>query len=114
MDPVYSDDPYLGHMLAKLVIPPHTVMNNIKHCLAGFEKVNDNIPTNLFISASSKASIDNAGHVPMLAYSGLGCTPSEPMALVAMFSSADRGQLGAMESAASPLPSPESPVPPEA
>jgi len=113
VNPVYSDDPYLGHMLAKLVTPPHTVMN-IKRCLAAFEKVNDNIPTDLFISASSQAPMDNAGHVPMFAYSGPGCTPSEPMALTAMFSSAERGQLDAMELAASLLPSPERPVAPEA
>jgi hypothetical protein len=50
----------------------------------------------------------------MFAYSGPGCTPSEPMALAAMFSSAERGQLDAMELAASLLPSPERPVAPEA
>jgi len=96
VNPVYSDDPYLGRLPAKFVTPPHTVIN-IKRCLSGFEKIDDNIPTNLFVSASSQAPMKSAGPVAILAYPGPGCTPNDPMALVAMFSSVDRDRLGVIQ-----------------
>jgi hypothetical protein len=67
----------------RLVTPPHTAMN-LRHCLAGIENIDDNITTRLFISCSSQSPMDDAGHVSILGYPGPGCSPNEPMALVAM------------------------------
>ena len=93
VNPVYSDDPHLGRLPAKFVTPPHTAIN-IKRCLSGFEKIDDKIPTILFASASSQTPMRSAGSVAILAYPGPGCTPNEPMALLAMFSSVERDRLG--------------------
>jgi len=83
---VYSDDPYLGRIPAQHVTPPHIVIN-LKHNLSGAENINENITTSLFISASSQTPMDDNGRVSILTYPGPGCTPREPMALVAIISS---------------------------
>jgi hypothetical protein len=49
---VYSDDPYLGRILAELVAPPHIVVS-LKHCLLNVENIDNNTPASLFIAASS-------------------------------------------------------------
>ena len=81
VNPIYTDDPYLGRVAAELVTPPHTV-NTLKHCLSGIEDINENMPTSLFISTSSQTPMDNGGCVSILTYPGPCCTPNEPMALV--------------------------------
>jgi hypothetical protein len=60
---------------------------NLKYCISGVENIDDKITTRLFISASSQSPMDDTGRVSILAYPGPGCTPNEPMALVAMLSS---------------------------
>ena len=85
-NPVYSDDPNLGRILAKRVTPPHTVIN-LKKCLSNAEDIDKNITASLFVSASSQTPMDDSGHVSILAYPGPGCAPHEPMALIAMVSS---------------------------
>jgi hypothetical protein len=89
VNPVYSDDPYLGRISAQLVTPPHTV-RNLKDSLSGVEGVPENITTSLFISASNQTPMDDARRVSLFAYPGLGCTPHKPIAIVAKFSGEDR------------------------
>jgi hypothetical protein len=88
-NPVYSDDRYLGRITATLVAPPHTVIS-LKSCLSTVENIDDSVSTSLFIAASSRSPMDDAGRVSILAYPGPGCTPNEPMALVATISGAGK------------------------
>jgi len=83
-NPVYSDDPYLGRISAKLVTPPQTAIN-LRHCLSGVENIDEDIPTILFVSASSQTPMDDTDRVPILAYPGPGCMPDDPVALVVVF-----------------------------
>jgi hypothetical protein len=83
LSPVYSDDPYLGRIMATLVAPPHTA-RSLRRCLSSIEHIDRNIPTRLFIATSSQTPMNDAGRVSILANPGPGCTPNEPMALVAM------------------------------
>lgn len=83
-NPVYSEDPYLGRILARIVTPPHTTIN-LRRCLSNAENIDDTIITRLFVSCSSKTAMDDAGRVSILSYPGPGCLPNEPMALVAVF-----------------------------
>lgn len=82
--PVYSDDPYLGRISAKLVTPPQTAIN-LRHCLSGAENIDEDIPTILFLSPSSQTYMDDTDRVPILANPGPGCEPDDPMALVVIF-----------------------------
>jgi hypothetical protein len=82
---VCSDDPFLGRIQAKLVTPPHTAIN-LKRCLSNAENIDSNITTSLFISPSSRIPIADSARVSILAHPGPGYTPTEPMALVGMFS----------------------------
>jgi hypothetical protein len=84
VNPPYSDDPYLGRIMAKLVAPPHTA-GSLKHCLSSIENIDDNISTSLFVSASSRTPMDDEGRVPILEDRGPGCTPNDPIALVGQF-----------------------------
>jgi hypothetical protein len=81
MHPVYTDDPYLGRILAEEVAPPHTA-KSVKRCISNVEKIGSEITTNLFLSVSNQAPIDDAGRVSIIANPGPGYSPSEPMALV--------------------------------
>ena len=83
MNPVYTDDPYLGRISAEIVAPPH-IAKNIKLCLSDIEGIGDNTATNLFISVSSPTPMADDHCVPISVYPGPGCLPNEPMALVAM------------------------------
>jgi hypothetical protein len=49
-NPVYTDDPSLGRVMAKLVAPPHTAMT-LKRCISNVEKIDNAVPTKLFIDA---------------------------------------------------------------
>jgi hypothetical protein len=82
-NPVYTDDPSLGRILAKLVTPPHTAIS-VKRCLSHVENIDDKISTKLFVATSSQTPMDDTGRISILAYPGPGCTPNEPMALVAV------------------------------
>jgi hypothetical protein len=53
----------------------------------GAEDIDKNITTSLFNSASSQTPLEDSDDVSILTYPGPGCTPHEPMALVAVFSS---------------------------
>lgn len=110
MNPVYTDDPSLGRIAAELVTPPHTVIS-LKRCLSGIENIDDNIPTTLFVAASSQTPMDDGVRVSILAYPGPGCTPDEPMAFVAKFSGVGRSSLEATQSEVELSPSPEGPTP---
>lgn len=92
VNPVYYDDPYLGCISAQLITPPHTLLN-LRNSLSGIEGVPENIATSLFISASCQTPMDDAHRVSLFEYPGLGCTPHEPIALVAKFSGEDRIEL---------------------
>jgi hypothetical protein len=107
--PVYSDDPYLGRISAKLVTPPQTAIN-LRHCLSGAENIDEDIPTILFVSASSQTPMDDTDRVPILAYPGPGCMPDDPMALVVIFPE-DRRPLESAVAEADLLASQEVPTP---
>jgi hypothetical protein len=107
---VYSDDPYLGRILAELVAPPHIVVS-LKHCLLNVENIDNNTPASLFIAASSQTPMDDACRVSILAYPGPGCTPNEPLALVVKLSDSGRIPLDDKKPEAVLLPSPEGPTP---
>jgi hypothetical protein len=92
MNPVYSDDPYLGSIPATLVVPPHTAAS-LKRCLSNVEKIDDKIPTTLFIATSSQNPMDDNDHLSIFADPGPGCTPNEPMALVAKLPDVGRRSL---------------------
>ena len=92
MNPVYSDDPYLGSIPAILVTPPHTAAS-LKRCLSNVEKIDDKIPTTLFIATSSQNPMGDNGHLSILSDPGPGCTPNEPMALVAQLPDVGRRSL---------------------
>ena len=81
---VYSDDPYLGCISAKLITPPQTAIS-LWHFLSGAENIDKDIPTILFVSASSQAPMDDTNRVPILAYPGPGCMPDDLVALVVIF-----------------------------
>ena len=91
VNPVYTDDPYLGRISVDFVTPPHTAAN-LKHCLSSFENIDENIPTSLFRSSSSQTPMDDNCRV---SYPCPGCKPDEPMALVAMLTGADRSPVEA-------------------
>jgi hypothetical protein len=105
--PAYTDDLYLGRILPELVTPPHTAAN-LKYCLSGFENIDENIATSLFRSCSSQTSMDDNCRVSIFSKNFPGCTPDQPIALVAMLPGADRRPLGAE---ASHLLSQEGPTP---
>lgn len=107
---VYSDDPYLGRILAELVSPPHTAIS-LKHCLFSVENINNETTASLFIAASSQTPIDDASRLSILAYPGPGCTPSEPMAFVAKLSDSCRRPLDERKPEAVLLPSQAGPTP---
>ena len=111
--PAFSDDLYLGRIMAKIVAPPHTA-GSLKHCLSSIENIDDNISTSLFVSASSQAPMDDAGRLPELGHSGPGCTPGEPMALVAMISDHGRRSLDELRPETVLLPLQDGPTPFEA
>ena len=71
MNPVYSNDSYLGRVAADLVAPPHTAMS-LKRYLSHVENLGDVTNTKLFIAPSSQTPMDGAGHVSTLAHSSPG------------------------------------------
>ena len=89
---VYSDDPYLGRILAHTVAPPHTAIS-LKLCLSNVENIPYNTLTGLFRTVSSEAPMDDTNHLSILAEPGPGCTPDDPVALVTTHSHADRSSL---------------------
>jgi len=107
---VYSNDPYLGRILAELVAPPHIAIS-LKHCLLSVESIEDKATSSLFIAASSQTPMDDAGRVSILAYPGPGCSPNDPLALVVKLSDSDRRQLGEKKPDSAFLPSHEGPTP---
>jgi len=109
-NPVYTDDKYLGRLPAKLVAPPHTAMS-LKRCLSRIENINPNVQISLFIATSSQTPIDDAGCLSILAYPGPGCTPNEPMALVATLTDTDRSRLDVKRPEAILLPAQEGETP---
>ena len=79
--------------MATLVTPPHTVVS-LKRCLSNVEGIDKQISTSLFMSASSCTMMDDTSGVSILANPGLGCTPNEPLALVAKFCGDSRSSFG--------------------
>ena len=81
VNPVYSDDPYLGRILAKCVAPPPEA-SSIRRCLSNVENISTDIQTNLFIATSSKSPMNDTDRVSILEHTGPGYTANEPVALV--------------------------------
>jgi hypothetical protein len=94
VNPIYTDDSYLGRIVPKLVAPPHTPFT-LKCCLLNIENINNATNAKLFISSASQAPMDDAVSLSILAQPGPGSTPIEPMALVATFSDVARSLLDA-------------------
>jgi hypothetical protein len=93
VNPVHSDDPYLGHISAELVTPPLTVIS-LKRCLSGVENIGgETAITSLFVSASSQTPMDDGDRMSILEDRGPGYTPNDPIALVAKFSDTRQRQL---------------------
>jgi hypothetical protein len=91
-NPIYSNDPSLGCISANIVTPPHTAIN-LKRCLLAVENIDASISTSLFITASTQEALDDKAKVLIVKFPGPGCTPNEPMALVAKVSGSDRSAL---------------------
>jgi hypothetical protein len=89
---IHSNDPFLGRISSNAVTPPHTAIN-LKRCLLAVENIDTSISTSLFITASAQEPLDDMAKVLILKVPGPGCTPNEPMALVAKVSGADRSTL---------------------
>jgi hypothetical protein len=106
MHPVYTDDPYLGRILAEIVAPPHTA-GCVKRCISYVENIGHEITTHLFLSASNQAPMDDSGRMSILANLGPGYSLSEPLALVAKCSQADLISSNRLTSDAILLPSQE-------
>ena len=83
--PAYSNDSFLGHILATSVTPPHTVAN-IKHHLCKLEGISADAVTDLFTSTSNRSPTDDSEHIAILNTNAPGSKPSEPMALVVKLS----------------------------
>ena len=86
-------DPFLGHIKAISVPPPHTA-KNVKRSIAKVECIED--PTNciLFLTPYSQSPTDDADKIAVLNRStGPGSTPHEPLALVAKMSDSERSAL---------------------
>ena len=96
MNRVYSDDLHLGCFPAELVPPPRTA-TSLKRLLSGLENVRDFHFTELFLSASSKAPMEDANRVAIYAKIGPGCIPNEPMALVVKGSDSTRSSQKAVD-----------------
>ena len=107
---VYSDDPYLGRILAELVAPPHIAMS-LKHCLLSVENMDNKTTASLFISSSSQTPLGDTDRLSILATLGPGWLPNEPMALVVNLSESCRSPLDERKPEAVLLPTPEGPTP---
>jgi len=112
VNPVYTDDPSLGRIMAKIVAPPHTAIS-LKLCFSSVENIDEKIYTKLFVAASSQTPMDDDGSVSILGHPGPGpgCTPNEPMAFVAMSSGASIRRLDGRKPQAVLLPPQEGPTP---
>jgi hypothetical protein len=91
MNSVYTDDRYLGRILAGHVTPPCTAVN-LKRYLSFAEDIDEDATTKLFISASSPTPMHDATRLSIFEYPRPGCKPNEPMALVVMFTDEGRGE----------------------
>jgi hypothetical protein len=78
--PIFSNDRYIGRIDAIHVPPPHNA-ESIKRCIAIHEDI-DHRCILLFSVLSSDTPISDQDRVPILAGTGSGSTPQEPMALV--------------------------------
>jgi hypothetical protein len=94
VNPIYSNDTSLGRISAHIVTPPHTAIN-LRRCLMAIENIDVSISTSLFITASTQEPLDDKAKVSIVIFPGPGCTPNEPMALVAKVSGSDRSALEA-------------------
>jgi hypothetical protein len=81
VNPVYSDDPYLGRILARRVAPPHTA-SSLRRCLSNVENIGTDIQTSLFVATSSESPMDDSDQMSILGHTGPGYTANEPVALV--------------------------------
>jgi len=90
--PICSNDPSLGCISANVITPPHTAIS-LKRCLLAVENIDASISTSLFVTASTKEPLADNAKVLIIQFPGPGCTPNEPMALVANVSGADRSAI---------------------
>ncbi|KIJ99635.1 hypothetical protein K443DRAFT_679812 [Laccaria amethystina LaAM-08-1] len=84
-NPVYSSDrePFIGRTLAKLVAPPHTTASLKRH-LCHIEGFSPSLAdtAKLFVPLSCLTAKDDSARLSLVASSGPGLSPQEPMALV--------------------------------
>lgn len=83
--PAYSSDhePFIGRTLAKLVAPPHTTASLKRH-LCYIEGFSSSLAdtAKLFVPLSCLTAKDDSARLSLVASSGPGSSPQEPMALV--------------------------------
>jgi len=80
--PAHPDDPFVGHINADLVSPPHMAKTIIR-CISKIEELSHStdLDVQLFIKISSELPIGE-GHVSILTSDRPGSTPEDPMAFV--------------------------------
>jgi len=78
---MYSNDSFLGCILATSVAPPHNAAN-IKQYLCMVEGISAHALSDLFTSMSNESATDDDEHVRILDPDAPGSKPDEPMALV--------------------------------
>ena len=85
--PAAPGNPFLGRIKAISVPPPHTV-KTVRFSIARVEDIKDPANTNLFLTPHSQSPMSDTVKV-ILNRNGLGSTPQEPLAFVAMISDSD-------------------------
>ena len=87
-----TGDPFLGRIKATSVPPPHTAAT-VKSCLAAFEDIAHNVQTHLFLTLSSEVPMADTDKITIRDPTGVGCTPQQPLALVADLFDPNRSSL---------------------
>ena len=88
-------------------MPPPRIAENVKCIIATLEDIKDDESTSLFLTPYSESPMGDADKVIIFNGTGPGCTPQEPLALVAKMSNSERLALesegrGGLASAADP------------
>jgi len=80
-DPQFSEDPFLGSILAVRIPPPHSTVS-VKRCLCREEGIFNVAGATLFRDLSCIDPLDDNALVEVMAPSGIGHDREEPIALV--------------------------------
>jgi hypothetical protein len=78
--PTYSDDMYLGRIMAELVAPPHTATSIMRY-ISKIEEIDHSPKSKLFSDISSKSPMSD-GIISILTSGCPGSMPENPMAFL--------------------------------